>query len=145
MKAQYKAWAPGSQIMRTWYDFQTAHRMPADYLYGGDFAENIYDPYPDADNRNPEEYPVLLNSGSWGANLLDVSNCEKNCTLKPEVCVCPWPLEQMLAATKKQYTDVTAALSADTDSPAARRILKCSSPARANNSNCTRGLYVCKC
>eukprot|EP01052_Picozoa_sp_SAG31_P063782 SAG31_NODE_22694_length_520_cov_0.574822_1_plen_29_part_10 len=29
--------------------------MPADYLYGGDFAENIYAPFPDADFRDPAE------------------------------------------------------------------------------------------
>ena len=139
MRAQYASWKPGSAIMRTWYDFQAAHRMPADYLYGGDFAENIYQPYPDADFRDPAEYPVLADSGAWGANLLDVSNCEKNCTLKPkESCVCPWPQPEMMAATTKQLNDVTAALTA-ADSVATRRILHCSSPA---GGNCTKGLYV---
>ena len=141
MKAQYKDWAPGSEIMRAWYDFQTAHRMPADYLYGGDFAENIYDPYPDADFRDPAEYPVLADSGGWGANLLDVSNCQKNCTIKPtQSCVCPWPLEEMIAATKKQHDAVVAALRADAGSPAARRILDCSSS--TIEENCSKGLYA---
>jgi hypothetical protein len=140
MKAQYKSWAPGSQIMRTWYSFQTAHRMPADYLYGGDFAENTYQPYQDADFRDPAEYPVLADSGAWGANLLDVSNCEKNCTIKPQACVCPWPEGQMMAATTKQMHDVTAALAAASDSPASKRILACSST--STGGNCTKGLYV---
>ena len=82
MEAQYKSWQPGSEIMRTWYQFQTAHRMPADYLYGGDFAENIYQPHPDADFRDPDEYPVLADSGAWGANLLDVPTPGNKCFIQ---------------------------------------------------------------
>ena len=82
---------------------------------------------------------MLADSGAWGANLLDVSNCEKNCTLKPtQSCVCPWLQPDMMAATTKQPNDVTAALKA-ADSVASRRILHCSSPA---GGNCTKGLYV---
>ena len=78
MRAQYPKWQPTkpgsgsntSMIMRRWYDFQTQHRMPADYLYGGDFAESTYDPLPGG--------PGALRTLPRAAGLVHGCSCANN-------------------------------------------------------------------